>query len=57
MAIPTGFMTWMQMRKMKTRVQQANANAYSADGGLELKETERSVSVQYCQSECQTKEG
>lgn len=38
MAIPTGFMTWMQMRKMKTRVQQANANAYSADGGLELKE-------------------
>ena len=38
MAIPTGFMTWMQMRKMKTRVQQANANAYTADGGLELKE-------------------
>lgn len=38
MAIPTGFMTWMQMRKMKTRMQQANANAYTADGGLELKE-------------------
>ena len=38
MAIPTGFMTWMQMRKMKTRVQQANANAYTAQGGLDLSE-------------------
>ena len=38
MAIPTGFMTWMQMRKMKTRVQQANANAYTAQSGLDLSE-------------------
>ena len=30
--------TWMQMRKMKTRVQQANANAYTAQGGLDLSE-------------------
>lgn len=38
MAIPTGFMTWRQFRKMKTRVQQADADAYTVDGGLELHE-------------------
>lgn len=38
MAVPTGLMTWLQLRKMKTRVQQANANAYAVDGGLELHE-------------------
>lgn len=38
MAIPTAVMTWYQVRKMKTRVQQANANMYTADGGPELDE-------------------
>ena len=38
MIIPTGVLTWYQVRKMKTRVQQANASAYTADGGLELSE-------------------
>lgn len=38
MAVPTGLMTWLQLRKMKTRVQQANASAYVAEGGLELRE-------------------
>lgn len=38
MIIPTGIMTWYQVRKMKTRVQQANASEYTADGGLELSE-------------------
>ena len=38
MAIPTGLMTWRQFRKMKTRVQQTDADAYTADGGLELHE-------------------
>ena len=38
MAVPTGLMTWLQLHKMKTRVQQANANAYTADGGLDLRE-------------------
>ena len=36
MAVPTGLMTWLQVRKMKTRMPQANANAYTADGGLDL---------------------
>ena len=36
--IPTGIMTWYQVRKMKTCVQQANASEYTADGGLELSE-------------------
>lgn len=38
MIIPTGIMTWYQVRKMKTCVQQANASEYTADGGLELSE-------------------
>ncbi len=38
MAVPTALMTWHQMRKMKTRVQQADADAYTADGGLDLRE-------------------
>ena len=38
MAIPTAVMTWYQVRKMKTRVQQANANMYTAAGGPELSE-------------------
>ena len=38
MIIPTGILTWYQVRKMKSRVQQANANEYTADGGLELSE-------------------
>lgn len=38
MAVPTGLMTWLQLRKMKTRVQQTDADAYTADGGLDLKE-------------------
>lgn len=38
MIIPTGIMTWYQIRKMKTRVQQADANQYAAEGGLELSE-------------------
>ena len=38
MAIPTGLMTWRQFHKMKTRVQQADADTYTADGGLELHE-------------------
>ena len=38
MAIPTALMTWYQVRKMKTRVQQSNADQYTADGGLELTE-------------------
>lgn len=38
MAVPTGAMTWKQLRKMKTRVQQANANAYTAQGGPDLSE-------------------
>lgn len=38
MAVPTGLMTWLQLRKMKTRVQQTDANAYAAEGGLELHE-------------------
>ncbi|MBU5482368.1 TPM domain-containing protein [Blautia sp. MSJ-19] len=38
MIIPTGVLTWYQVRKMKTRVQQADASAYTADGGLELSE-------------------
>lgn len=38
MAIPTALMTWHQVRKMKTKVQQSNADQYTADGGLELTE-------------------
>lgn len=38
MIIPTGFLTWYQVRKMKTRVQQPDASEYTADGGLELSE-------------------
>ena len=38
MIIPTGIMTWYQVHKMKTRVQQTNANQYTAEGGLELSE-------------------
>ena len=38
MAIPTALLTWYQVRKMKTRVQQANAGMYTAEGGLELSE-------------------
>ena len=38
MAIPTALLTWHQVRKMKTRVQQANAGMYTAEGGLELSE-------------------
>lgn len=38
MAIPTAIMTWYQVRKMKTRVQQSNANMYTAEGGLVLSE-------------------
>lgn len=38
MAIPTALLTWYQVRKMKTRVQQANAGMYTAEGGLELTE-------------------
>lgn len=38
MIIPTGLMTWYQVRKMKTRVQQANASEYVAGAGLELSE-------------------
>lgn len=39
MIIPTGLMTWYQVHKMKTRVQQANADQYTAGGGLELSES------------------
>ena len=38
MAIPTALLIWHQVRKMKTRVQQANAGMYTAEGGLELSE-------------------
>lgn len=38
MAIPTALMTGHQVRKMKTKVQQSNADQYTADGGLELTE-------------------
>ena len=38
MAIPTALMTWHQVLKMKTKVQQSNADQYTADGGLELTE-------------------
>ena len=38
MIIPTGIMTWYQVRKMKTRVQQPDASAYTAGAGLELSE-------------------
>ena len=38
MAIPTALLTWYQVRKMKTRVQQANAGMYTVEGGLELSE-------------------
>ena len=38
MAIPTALMTWHQVRKMKTKVHQSNADQYTADGGLELTE-------------------
>ena len=33
MSIQTGRMTWRQFRKMKTRVQQTDADAYTVDGG------------------------
>lgn len=38
MAIPALLMTLYQLHKMKTRVQQSNANMYKADGGLRLTE-------------------
>ena len=38
MAIPTLIMTLFQVHKMKTRVPQPNANAYQAEGGLQLTE-------------------
>lgn len=38
MAIPTLLMTLYQLHKMKTRVQQSNANMYKAEGGLKLTE-------------------
>ncbi len=38
MIIPTGALTWYQVRKMKTRVPKPNANEYTAGSGLELSE-------------------
>lgn len=38
MIIPTGILTWYQVRKMKTRVPKPNASEYTAGGGLELSE-------------------
>ena len=38
MIIPTGVLTWYQVRKMKTRVQQPDASEYTTDSGLELSE-------------------